>query len=117
MALSVNSNIASLNSQRQLARSTNELNTSYQRLSSGKRINSAKDDAAGLQIASRLSSQINGLNQGSRNANDAISLTQTAEGAGRHLRPVPADRGVGGLSRSTHRLPQRKPLSSEQESR
>ncbi|QBG35228.1 flagellin [Litorilituus sediminis] len=81
MALSVNSNIASLNSQRQLANSTNELNTSYQRLSSGKRINSAKDDAAGLQISSRLTSQVNGLNQGSRNANDAISLAQTAEGA------------------------------------
>ena len=81
MALSVNSNIASLNSQRQLSNSTNELNTSYQRLSSGKRINSAKDDAAGLQISSRLTSQVNGLNQGSRNANDAISLAQTAEGA------------------------------------
>ena len=81
MALIVNSNIASLNSQRQLARSTNDLSTSYQRLSSGKRINSAKDDAAGLQISSRLTAQINGLNQASRNANDAISLAQTAEGA------------------------------------
>jgi len=81
MALIVNSNIASLNSQRQLSRSTNELNTSYQRLSSGKRINSAKDDAAGLQISSRLTSQINGLNQAARNANDGISLAQTAEGA------------------------------------
>jgi len=81
MALVVNSNIASLNSQRQLSRSTEDLSTSYQRLSSGKRINSAKDDAAGLQISSRLTSQINGLNQGARNANDAISLAQTAEGA------------------------------------
>ncbi len=81
MALSVNSNISSLNAQRQLARSTNELGTSYERLSSGKRINSAKDDAAGLQISSRLSAQINGLNQASRNANDGISLAQTAEGA------------------------------------
>ena len=81
MALSVNSNIASLNSQRQLSAATEELGTSYQRLSSGKRINSAKDDAAGLQISSRLTSQVNGLNQGSRNANDAISLAQTAEGA------------------------------------
>ena len=81
MALSVNSNIASLNSQRQLALSTNELGTSYARLSSGKRINSAADDAAGLQISSRLTAQINGLNQGSRNANDGISLAQTAEGA------------------------------------
>ena len=81
MALSVNSNISSLNAQRQLANSTNELGTSYERLSSGKRINSAKDDAAGLQISSRLTSQINGLNQASRNANDGISLAQTAEGA------------------------------------
>ena len=81
MALSVNSNIASLNSQRQLSNATNELGTSYERLSSGKRINSAKDDAAGLQISSRLSSQINGLDQASRNANDGISLAQTAEGA------------------------------------
>jgi flagellin len=81
MALVVNSNIASLNSQRQLSRSTNSLSDSYQRLSSGKRINSARDDAAGLQISSRLTSQINGLNQASRNANDAISLAQTAEGA------------------------------------
>lgn len=81
MALVVNSNIQSLNSQRQLARSTNDLGTSFERLSSGKRINSARDDAAGLQISSRLTSQINGLNQASRNANDAISLAQTAEGA------------------------------------
>ncbi|GAA5132057.1 flagellin [Thalassotalea piscium] len=81
MALVVNSNIASLNSQRQLSRSTNDLSDNYQRLSSGKRINSARDDAAGLQISSRLSAQINGLNQASRNANDAISLAQTAEGA------------------------------------
>ena len=81
MALVVNSNIQSLNSQRQLARSTNDLGTSFERLSSGKRINSARDDAAGLQISSRLTSQINGLNQGTRNANDAISLAQTAEGA------------------------------------
>ena len=81
MALVVNSNIASLNSQRQLNAATNELQTNYQRLSSGKRINSAKDDAAGLQISSRLTAQINGLNQASRNANDGISLAQTAEGA------------------------------------
>ena len=81
MALVVNSNIASLNAQRQLAKSTDELQTNFQRLSSGKRINSAKDDAAGLQISSRLTAQINGLNQASRNANDGISLAQTAEGA------------------------------------
>ncbi|REL34796.1 flagellin [Thalassotalea euphylliae] len=81
MALVVNSNVSSLNAQRQLSRSTDDLGTSYERLSSGKRINSAKDDAAGLQISSRLTSQVNGLNQASRNANDAISLAQTAEGA------------------------------------
>jgi flagellin len=81
MALVVNSNIASLNAQRNLSKSTNELQTNFQRLSSGKRINSAKDDAAGLQISSRLTAQINGLNQAARNANDGISLSQTAEGA------------------------------------
>ncbi|EKE75444.1 flagellin [Gallaecimonas xiamenensis] len=81
MALYVNTNVASLNSQRVMSRSTNELGTSYERLSSGLRINSAKDDAAGLQISSRLTAQINGLNQGARNANDGISLAQTAEGA------------------------------------
>ena len=81
MALTINTNVASLNAQRQLTNSTNELGISYERLSSGKRINSAKDDAAGLQISSRLTAQVNGLNQASRNANDGISLAQTAEGA------------------------------------
>lgn len=81
MALVVNSNIASLNSQRSLSNSTNALTTNFERLSSGKRVNSAKDDAAGLQISNRLTAQINGLNQASRNANDGISLAQTAEGA------------------------------------
>jgi len=81
MALVVNSNVQSLNSQRQLSNATNDLAGNFERLSSGKRINSAKDDAAGLQISSRLTSQINGLNQASRNANDGISLAQTAEGA------------------------------------
>ena len=81
MALVVNSNVASLNAQRNLTRSTDELQTNFQRLSSGKRINSAKDDAAGLQISGRLTAQINGLNQAARNANDGISLAQTAEGA------------------------------------
>ena len=81
MALYVNSNVSSLNAQRQLSKSSNALDTSFQRLSSGMRINSAKDDAAGLQISNRLSSQVNGLNQGNRNANDGISLAQTAEGA------------------------------------
>ena len=81
MALFVNTNISSINGQRNLTNATNNLNTTYQRLSSGLRINSAKDDAAGLQIADRLTSQINGLNQGNRNANDGIALAQTAEGA------------------------------------
>ena len=81
MALYVNTNTSSLNSQRNLKRSSNALNTSYKRLSSGLRIQSAKDDAAGLQISNRLTSQINGLNQGNRNANDGIALAQTAEGA------------------------------------
>ena len=81
MALVVNSNVQSLNSQRQLSNATNDLAGNFERLSSGKRINSAKDDAAGLQISSRLTSQINGLNQASRNANDGISLAQTAEGS------------------------------------
>ncbi|GGE83929.1 MULTISPECIES: flagellin [Pseudoalteromonas] len=81
MALYVNTNVSSLNAQRQLNKSGNSLDTSFQRLSSGLRINSAKDDAAGMQIANRLTSQVNGLNQGNRNANDGISLAQTAEGA------------------------------------
>jgi len=81
MALYVNTNVSSLNAQRQLMNSGNSLDTSFQRLSSGLRINSARDDAAGLQISDRLESQIQGLNQGNRNANDGISLAQTAEGA------------------------------------
>jgi len=81
MALFVNTNVSSLNAQRQLMNSGNALDTSFKRLSSGMRINSASDDAAGMQISNRLTSQINGLNQGIRNANDGISLAQTAEGA------------------------------------
>ena len=81
MALYVNTNASSLNAQRMMANSTNALDTSYKRLASGLRINSAKDDAAGLQISDRLTSQINGLNQGNRNAQDGISFAQTAEGA------------------------------------
>ncbi|ALU44760.1 MULTISPECIES: flagellin N-terminal helical domain-containing protein [Pseudoalteromonas] len=81
MALYVNTNVSSLNAQRQLNKSSGALDTSFQRLSSGLRINSAKDDAAGMQITNRLNGQINGLNQGIRNANDGISLAQTAEGA------------------------------------
>ena len=81
MALDVNTNVSSINAQRKLTNATNSLNVSYQRLSSGLRINSAKDDAAGLQISDRLTSQINGLNQGNRNTNDGIALAQTIEGA------------------------------------
>jgi len=77
----INTNVASLNAQRNLNRSQNELGVSLQRLSSGLRINSAKDDAAGLAISERFTTQIRGLNQAVRNANDAISLSQTAEGA------------------------------------
>jgi flagellin len=80
MAASINTNIASLNSQRNLNVSQGSLATSLQRLSSGLRINSAKDDAAGLAISERFTSQIRGLNQAARNANDGISLAQTAEG-------------------------------------
>lgn len=77
----INTNIASLNAQRNLNVSQNSLSTALQRLSSGLRINSAKDDAAGLAISERMTSQIRGMNQAARNANDGISLAQTAEGA------------------------------------
>lgn len=81
MSLFVNTNISSLNAQRQMFTSTSGLNTAFERLSSGFRINSAKDDAAGLQISDRMTTQIMGLNQAVRNANDGISLSQVAEGA------------------------------------
>ncbi|KOG92413.1 flagellin A [Aeromonas media] len=81
MSLYINTNVSSLNAQRNMMNSTKSLDTSYTRLASGLRINSAKDDAAGLQISNRLTSQINGLDQGNRNANDGISVAQTAEGA------------------------------------
>ena len=81
MASVINTNVASLNTQRNLSASQSSLNTSIQRLSSGLRVNSAKDDAAGLSIASRMDSQIRGQNVAIRNANDGISLAQTAEGA------------------------------------
>ncbi|QWL58323.1 flagellin [Aeromonas jandaei] len=81
MSLFINTNVSSLNAQRNMMNATKSLDTSYTRLASGLRINSAKDDAAGLQISNRLTSQINGLDQGNRNANDGISLAQTAEGA------------------------------------
>ena len=81
MAQTINTNLSSLTAQRNQSRSQNDLSTAITRLSSGLRINSAKDDAAGLAISERFTSQIRGLNQAARNANDGISLTQTAEGA------------------------------------
>src|SRR5919197_2269429 len=81
MAQVINTNVLSLNAQRNLSTSGSQLATSLQRLSSGLRINSAKDDAAGLAISQRFTAQINGLNTAARNANDGISLAQTAEGA------------------------------------
>ena len=81
MSMYINTNVSSLNAQRNLMNSGKSLDTSYTRLASGLRINSAKDDAAGLQISNRMTAQINGLDQGNRNANDGISMAQTAEGA------------------------------------
>jgi flagellin len=81
MASSINTNVASMNAQRNLSRSQGDLNTAIQRLSSGLRINSAKDDAAGSAIANRMTTQIGGLTVAIRNANDGISVAQTAEGA------------------------------------
>ena len=81
MSLTINTNVASLNAQRNLGKSQTDLAKSMQRLSSGLRINSAKDDAAGLAISDRMTSQIRGINQAVRNANDGISFAQTAEGA------------------------------------
>ena len=77
----INTNLASLNTQRNLSSSQSDLNKSVQRLSSGLRVNSAKDDAAGLAIAERMNAQVRGMNVAIRNANDAVSLSQTAEGA------------------------------------
>src|SRR5580765_5063418 len=81
MTMSINSNIVSLNAQRHLTESQSSLATSMERLSSGLRVNSAKDDAAGLAIADRMNAQIRGMNVAIRNANDGISLAQTADGA------------------------------------
>jgi flagellin len=81
MAMTINTNLVSMNAQRNASASQSSLATSMQRLSSGMRINSAKDDAAGLAIAERMSAQVRGMNVAVRNANDAISMSQTAEGA------------------------------------
>ena len=81
MASIINTNLASLNAQRNLNTSQASLSTTMQRLSSGLRVNSAKDDAAGLSIAERMNAQVRGMNVAMRNANDGISMAQTAEGA------------------------------------
>lgn len=81
MSLFVNTNVSALEAQRQIYSANNRLDTAFERLSSGFRINSAKDDAAGQQISDRMTVQVNGLNQAIRNANDGISLAQTAEGS------------------------------------
>lgn len=81
MAMTINTNLQSLNAQRNLGASQSSLSTSMQRLSSGLRVNSAKDDAAGLSIAERMNAQVRGMNVAVRNANDGVSMAQTAEGA------------------------------------
>ena len=81
MASTINTNVMSLNAQRNLSTSQSSMATSMQRLSSGLRVNSAKDDAAGLAIAERMQSQVRGMTVAIRNANDGVSLAQTAEGA------------------------------------
>ena len=81
MPLSVNTNIASLTAQRSLLNTQSSLETAFERLSTGKRINSSVDDAAGLAISQTLTSKVNGLNQAVRNANDGVSVVQIAEGA------------------------------------
>src|SRR5260370_16014517 len=81
MAMSINTNVQSLNAQRNLSTSQSSLSTTMQRLSSGLRVNSAKDDAAGLAIAERMNAQVRGMNVAVRNANDGVSMAQTAEGA------------------------------------
>ncbi|MEW7864230.1 flagellin [Aeromonas diversa] len=109
MSMFVNTNVSSINSQRNLYNTNKALDTTYNRLASGLRINSAKDDAAGLQISNRLTSQINGLDQGNRNANDAISLAQTAEGAMEEITNmlqrmrVLAEQSANGTNTSTDR--------------
>ena len=77
----INTNLSSLNAQRNITKSAGELSTSMQRLSSGLRVNSAKDDAAGMSIATKMDAQVRGMSQASRNANDGISMIQTADGA------------------------------------
>lgn len=118
MPLFVNTNTSSLNAQRQLINSGKSLDTAFQRLSSGLRINSAADDAAGLQIANRLTNQIQGLDQAIRNANDGISLAQVAEGAMDEITSalqrirVLAVQSQNGINSSADRLALQKEVSA-----
>lgn len=118
MSLYVNTNVSSLNAQRQMFSSSNGLDTAFERLSSGFRINSAADDAAGLQISDRMTSQIQGLDQAVRNANDGISLAQTAEGAMQEITTalqrirVLAIQSQNGINTSTDRLALQKEVSA-----
>ncbi|HBY39104.1 MAG: flagellin [Pseudomonadota bacterium] len=118
MSLYVNTNVSSLNARRQLFTSSNGLDTAFQRLSSGFRINSAADDAAGLQISDRMTSQIMGLDQAVRNANDGISLAQTAEGAMAEITTalqrirVLAIQSQNGINSSSDRLALQKEVSA-----
>ncbi|GAB3030394.1 flagellin N-terminal helical domain-containing protein [Bowmanella dokdonensis] len=118
MSLYVNTNVSSLNATRQLFTSNNQLSTSFERLSSGFRINSAKDDAAGLQISDRMTSQIQGLDMAVRNANDGISLAQTAEGAMQEITGalqrirVLAVQSQNGINSSSDRLALQKEVSA-----
>ncbi|MBU3022165.1 flagellin [Aestuariibacter sp. A3R04] len=118
MSLYVNTNVSALNAQRQLFNSGNALTTAFERLSSGFRINSAADDAAGLQISDRMTSQIMGLDQAVRNANDGISLAQTAEGAMQEITTalqrirVLAIQSQNGINSSSDRLALQKEVSA-----
>ncbi|WP_088330253.1 flagellin [Lacimicrobium sp. SS2-24] len=118
MSLYVNTNVSSLNATRQLFTSNNNLSTAFERLSSGFRINGAKDDAAGLQISDRMTSQIQGLNMAVRNANDGISLAQTAEGAMQEITTalqrirVLAVQSQNGINSSADRLALQKEVSA-----
>lgn len=118
MSLYVSTNVSSLNAQRQLFTSNLHLSTAFERLSSGFRINSAKDDAAGLQISDRITSQIMGLDQAVRNANDGISLAQVAEGAMQEITTalqrirVLAIQAQNGINTSADRLALQKEVSA-----
>jgi flagellin len=118
MSLFVNTNVSSLNATRQLFTSNINLSTAFERLSSGFRINSAKDDAAGLQISNRLTTQVLGLNMAVRNANDGISLAQTAEGAMSEITNalqrirVLAVQAQNGINGSSDRLALQKEVSA-----